>query len=90
MNKEKMKWKCHTPNLLQEVLQNPSAGMLAIPIQILGKLLGDVADRAAEINDPKLNAIMVRLTLYSVSDPDSEDYDAEVVDKVLNLGEARK
>lgn len=67
-------WKVHTPNLLQEVLSNNTTAILKKPLQILGHLLADVAARAIELDDPKLNHLMCRLALYSVADPSSKDY----------------
>lgn len=78
-------WRCHTPNLLKEVLANPSASILSKPLAILGRMLAEVADRAIELDDPKLHALMIRLTLYSLADPDSPDYDADTVHKYLNM-----
>jgi hypothetical protein len=81
--KQKIQWRVHTPNLLKEVLANSSAGILEKPLNILGKLLAMVGERAAELNDPELNALMLRLTIYSAADPDSPDYDQDVVDEYL-------
>ena len=79
-----LSWRCHTPNLLNEILNNnPKMGIFSTPINILGKLLAEVGERAAEINDPELNKLMVRLTIYSIADPASQDYDQIAVDKIL-------
>ena len=72
-------WKVHTPNLLQEVLNNNSTQILLRPLQIMGHLLAAVATRAAELNDRKLNKLMLQLTLYEKADPGSKDYDPEVM-----------
>lgn len=78
-------WKVHTPNLLNEVLNsNPGMGIFNVPFNILGKLLAGVGERAAELNDPELNALMVRLTIYTVADPESEDYDPEKCREILS------
>jgi hypothetical protein len=79
-----MKWKCHTPNLLQEVLCNPSTSVLSIPLNILGRLLYEVGERASQLNDPELNRLMLQLTLYEVADPESPNYDLAVM-KEYNL-----
>lgn len=76
-------WKVHTPNLLQEILNNPGTGILTQPLRILASILSDVGERAAELNDPKLNALMCRLTIYSISDPTAPDYDPEAVREIL-------
>ncbi len=81
----KMQWRVHTPNLLKEIAQNigKNGTAVATPLQILAQLLSQVGERAAELNDEKLNALMVRLTIYSVADPESPDFDQDVVDKFL-------
>jgi hypothetical protein len=80
-------WRIHTGRLLQEILTNPGTAILYRPLQILGALLAEVGERAAELNDPKLNALMTRLTIYSVADPDSPDYDPKVVEEILKTAE---
>lgn len=81
-----MYWKIHTARLLEEVLQNPGTGILTKPLQILGKTLHEVAERASELNDPKLNALMLRLTLYDMADPASKDYDPALIEKLIQEG----
>ena len=81
MNKEiKLQWICHTPNLLKEILGNKECDILTKPLQIFGGILYQVAERAQELNDPELNALMCRLTLYSQADPESPDYDPELLE----------
>ena len=77
-----LQWSSHVPKLFSEVLNNASCSILYRPLQITLSILGEVAERAAELDDPIMNALMCRLTLYSVSDPDHEDYDAAVVSEV--------
>lgn len=50
---------------------------MRIPFQIFANLLYAVAERAVDLNDPQLNALMCKLTLYSLADPHSEDFDQE-------------
>jgi len=73
-------WKCHTPLLLEEILTNDSGGILKKPLQIFGEMLHKVAERALELNDPALNDLMCTLTLYSAADPESPDYDLEMIE----------
>lgn len=80
---EKLQWRVHTPSLLSQVLDNPGTQILEKPLQIIGSLLASVGERAAELNDPRLNALMIRLTIYSCADPESTDYDPARVDAVL-------
>jgi hypothetical protein len=81
---KQLQWKIHIPNLLQRIADIPAPGVLRVPLNLFGKALADVAERAAEINDPHLNAMMMRLTLYSVADPHSPDYDLAIVNKVMS------
>lgn len=77
-------WRVHTSNLLMEILNNPGAGALAVPINILGKLLSKVGERAIELDDKELNKLMIQLSIYSVADPDSPDYNADVVEEYMS------
>lgn len=70
-----LEWKCHTPNLLKEVMSNHGTEALAKPLEIFGHLLHRVAQRAAELNDPELNILMLRLTLYDAADPEIHSHD---------------
>lgn len=83
--KKKLKpvWKIHTPKLLQEIVNNSGQGIYKIPLRELGKLLFEVGEAAARLNDPVLNALMMRLTIYSVADPSSKDHDPKLVRKTL-------
>ena len=74
-----LKWRCHIPKLFEEVLTNEGAAALRIPLRITLNILGEVAERAIELNDDKLNELMMRLTLYSCADPTSEDYNPELM-----------
>jgi hypothetical protein len=79
-------WKVHTPCLLDEILNNNETQMLRVPINILCKLLHAVAERASQINDPELNRLMLRLTLYEMADPNSKQYRPKIVNRLLNEG----
>lgn len=75
--KTKVSWRVNTPALLAEIYKsNPTTSVLRIPLQAFANILAEVADRASELNDPKLNALMCRLALYAVADPyNKEEYD---------------
>lgn len=79
---EILDWKCHTPKLFAEILQNKGAAILRVPLMILLGILGEVAQRAIELNDPELSILMLRLTLFSSADPASDDYDPDAIDKL--------
>lgn len=76
-------WKVHTYLLLKEIVNCSGQAILEKPINIFGKLLAAVGERAVELNDPKLNALMCRLTIYTVADPESPDYDPATVREVM-------
>ena len=64
-----MQFRVDTVSLLKEIADAGlprNMGVLKIPINIFKSLLGEVAQRATEINDPRLNILMLRLTLYEV------------------------
>lgn len=63
----KKEFDSHLPNLLDEVLSNPSASILAIPIQITKGILAELAQLAIEIDDDRLHIMMLRLGLYEVA-----------------------
>ena len=77
-----LKWKVHTKNLLTEIVQCSGHQIYKMPINILGKLLAAVGERAAELNDPILNSLMCRLAIYTISDPESSDYNPDAVKKI--------
>lgn len=74
-------WRVNTPQLLREILNNGSiVGILSKPLAIFAELLAAVADRAIELNDPKLNHLMMRLALFEQGDPYSKGYDPDFYD----------
>lgn len=77
----KCHWKAHTPSLLKEIAECSGQPVLRTPLNIFGRLLAQVAERAAQLNDERLNALMMRLTLYDQADPYSADYDESLVKK---------
>ena len=72
-------WKVYTPGLLQEILDNPGTGILRIPLQLMQNILQEVAQRATELHDGVMDALMMRLSLYAVADGYSKEYDAKLV-----------
>lgn len=81
-----MFWRVNTLGLMEEVLNNPGASQLQRPLQIFNRILLEVAERAAELNDPKMNALMARLALYEVTDPYHANFDKELTDKIIRDG----
>lgn len=78
----KLKWKCHTPRLFDEILLNPGTSTLQQPLIIFRSILVEVAQRAIELNDDALNLLMIRLTLYDCADPLCENYNPDVIKKL--------
>lgn len=77
-------WRVHVPSLFKEILNNPGTSILRTPLRITSDILAEVASRAIELNDPKLNALMCQLTLFEQSDPYSKGYDADATQKTIN------
>jgi len=81
-----MKWKVATHSLFKEIIQTSKEGeAVRIPLNIMLDLLRQVAQRATELNDPKLNALMLRLALYDISNPDDPKYNPKLVEKYLKI-----
>lgn len=61
----------NTKGLIEEIMQsNEHTWILKIPLETLYNLLRQVAFRCNEINDPRLNELMLRLNLYEISNTD--------------------
>lgn len=81
-----MKFKVHTPNLLMEIGKNASTksnSEIIVSLNILKSVLTKLAAVAIEIDDDRLHAVLIQLTLYSMSDPESPDYDAKKVNEYM-------
>lgn len=81
-----LEWSVHTPRLLKEIgsYNAETSATFRSPLRIFGGLLYQVGEEAARINDPALNALMCRLTIYACSDPESPEYDPELTKKVMD------
>lgn len=82
-----LQWRVHLPRLIVEILQNPSCAILRQPLLITRSIIAEVATRASELNDPKLNELMLRLALYEKGDPESPNYDPSALDAMAALCE---
>lgn len=78
-NQQRLHWRCHTPRLFEEILLNPGCSALQQPLIIFRLILTEVAQRCIEVNDDKLNLLMLRLTLYECADPMSENYNPDII-----------
>ena len=82
--------KMTTNSLLKSLWEEEISESTCAEISELGTLLQQVSTRAAEIDDPKLNALMCQLGLYSIADPASPDYDPEAVARVISLANCNR
>ena len=57
-------WKVDLPRLLKEIAECSKSTPYPVTFTILTRVLGILAERAIEINDPALNIIMMHLGLY--------------------------
>lgn len=67
---DQMTFDVNTPQFLKEAAENCENGMYAIVWNIFRQLLACVAERATELQDPVLDALMIKLNLYEI--PNSE------------------
>lgn len=72
-----------TPRFLKEACENSRGGVYGVCWNIFKSLLAQVAERAIELNDPVLNALMIRLNLYEI--PHDERY--EIIKKLKKMYE---
>jgi len=76
--KTRLYWRCNTPGLLKESLENMDAssrnGVLQKPFTILMHLLAELAETAIEVDDPRINCMMLRLGLYEHGIPNHPEF----------------
>lgn len=85
----KKEFDCHLPKLLDEVLNNPSASILAIPIQITKGILAELAQLAIEIDDDRLHIMMLRLGLYEIKASERVEEIKRLREKILKDKEVK-
>lgn len=85
MSQTNLEWKVATYDLFKEILNNPETAALKIPLNILLGLMKGVAKRAIELDDPEMNGLMLRLGLYSISNPSDPEFNPALVEKYLAL-----
>lgn len=54
------------PEFVREACENCNGGMYAITWNIFKNLIGQVAQRATELHDPVLDALMIKMNLYEL------------------------
>lgn len=65
-----MQFDVDTPAFLREACENCNGGMYAVCWIVFRNLLAMVAERSAELNDPIMNVLMIRLNLYEMKKED--------------------
>jgi hypothetical protein len=78
-------WRVNTPGLLREIGSNNAMSVMSKPLMIFARILGEVATRASQLNDPKMNALMARLALYEITNPESKEFDREKTEQLINM-----
>lgn len=81
----------NTPQFLKEACEGANGGMYAVCYNIFKGLLAQVAERATELHDPVLDALMIRLNLYEVAPKEryvmlaklAANYDAAIYEQKL-------
>lgn len=66
----KLSFDVNAPQFLKEACENTNGGMYAVCWNIFRGLLAQVAERATELHDPVLDALMIRLNLYDIPNED--------------------
>ena len=77
-----MVFKVDMPRLLKEIAECSKSIPYPVTFTILVRVLGILAERAIEINDPALNIIMLRLGLYEGAHDKNVD---EVISQLRKL-----
>ena len=77
-------WRVHLPNLIKEIFKSQDVQILKIPLTTLTQILAKLAARAIELDDTKLNQLMMRLCLYEESDPCVKGYSEKKIIEYLD------
>lgn len=72
--------------LIERVFDNPGTSILKIPFNTFYNLLRMVAKRCSELNDPRLNELMLRLNMYDVSNEER----VKLIKQMVELQEVKK
>lgn len=87
-HKEAQFFKSNVKALFEEIIRCGGSEVAAVhmPLRITFQILLEVANRANQLQDPKLNSLMARLALYQECDPYSESFKGfDFSEKVVNM-----
>lgn len=92
--KQRLEWSVNTPDLLKDIIPNMRASESISPsiITIFGSLLAEVAERATELHDPKLDSLMLRLNLYECEGANGEEknkWRVKMIDKLEKMAKEK-
>jgi len=88
---DSLEWRVHPSRLFEEIITGtPGGAILKNPLTILWEILRKVGKRASELNDPELNALMCRLSVYAIANPDEQDYNPELTEEIIEIAKALK
>lgn len=82
-SKTRLTWKVNTGMFLKEIASNPDIAPISGTFKVLAGILGEVAARASQLDDDKMNALMCRLSLYAIADQSEPEFDQKRVDKIM-------
>ena len=91
---QRLEWSVNTPDLLKDIIPNMRASESISPsiITIFGSLLAEVAKRATELHDPKLDSLMLRLNLYECEGADGDaknKWRVKMIDKLEKMAKEK-
>ena len=79
-------WKVNTGQLFQEIIADEQNAIFKNQLNILRRILIEVGQRSADLNDDKLNALMCRLAIYEIADPYSGKFNEELTNALIKKG----
>jgi len=83
-----MKWRVNVPGMLHEIVENnPTTWIFRSPFNILMEILTELATRCSQLDDPKLNELMVRMALYEVANPGSKEFNLKEMERIISMGD---
>lgn len=93
--RQRLEWSVNTPELLKDIIPNmrPSESISPSIITIFGSLLAEVAKRATELHDPKLDSLMLRLNLYECDGADGgakNEWRVKMIDKLEQMAKEKQ
>ena len=93
--KQRLEWSVNTPDLLKDIIPNMRASESISPsiITIFGSLLAEVAKRATELHDPKLDSLMLRLNLYECDGANGDaknKWRVKMIDKLEKMAKEKQ